>query len=181
MLRFYFIYFFVINPIVLVASYLKARKAGQNMYVDAISTYLLIVLNMAFSVVQVFVYRNTTTAPSYLIVYLADLSIRFFLGISITTTILTWFFVIFTVIYVIRNEGKMLFISVDDKKYSGEEIHLTEKDIIVMDGDYQLRPGIDYVLQPESYRNNVKRGMASVNIRLFSGYSGFYKVTFRII
>lgn len=75
----------------------------------------------------------------------------------------------------------MLFISVDDKKYSGEEIHLTEKDIIVMDGDYQLRPGIDYVLQPESYRNNVKRGMASVNIRLFSGYSGFYKVTFRII
>ena len=52
----------------------------------------------------------------------------------------------------------MLSISVSDKEYTGKEILLIEKEIIVMDGDYQLRPGIDYILYPESYRNNVKRG-----------------------
>lgn len=50
-----------------------------------------------------------------------------------------------------------------------------------MDGDEIIKPGINYTILPENYRNNLKRGTASVNIRLYNGYMGVYKVTFRII
>ena len=55
-----------------------------------------------------------------------------------------------------------------------------EKDIVVKDGETILRPSVDYKIMPDSYRNNLKRGEASVDIRLYNDYSGFYKATYII-
>ncbi len=52
MLEVYYFYLLVLNPIVFVVSYIKAKKAGQKKYVDTISVFTVLILNLIFTILQ---------------------------------------------------------------------------------------------------------------------------------
>lgn len=141
--------------------------------VNAVFTYLIVHY-------AIIIYRDD------IISFLAIMASRIFwyiaipLSAALVMIFFTWFYALYNLIYVIRYDGKMLSISICDQDYTGKEIRLCEKDIVVKDGETILRPSVDYKIMPDSYRNNLKRGEASVNIRLYNDYSGFYKATYII-
>ncbi|MCR4651383.1 MAG: hypothetical protein K5662_06470 [Lachnospiraceae bacterium] len=66
------------------------------------------------------------------------------------------------------------------KEYKGEAVTLTVDEIILMDGKTQISTD-DYEIVPGSYRNNNKKGTASVTVRGINGYGGTKKITFKIV
>ena len=72
-------------------------------------------------------------------------------------------------------------ITIAPQSYTGSAVTLTEKDITVKLGkDTVLTYGKDYEIVEGSYKNNVKKGTASVMIRGMDNYAGTKTVKFKI-
>ncbi len=78
------------------------------------------------------------------------------------------------------------------KTYTGDEITFNTDDInfvndfIIYKGENlktgkQLAYGVDYVIEADSYKNNIKKGTASVKIRGIGKYSGTKTIKFKIV
>lgn len=176
----YWIFFIIISPACLFRSWIDKEKTKTKRYISCIAEYFYIGINSIYTLLTVnannYMYHYSDSVfgtPLFSLYYIPMI-------LSVITIIIIWMNIIRNGIYIIKYYGKMLSISVEDKEFSGEEIRLIEEDIIVRDGEHILSPREDYILLPDSYRNNIKRGEASVNIRLFNDYSGFYKVNFTI-
>jgi len=66
------------------------------------------------------------------------------------------------------------------KTYTGQAIEISEKEIIVKDGNYTLVEGRDYVILEDTYIRNVSPGTASVTIQGIGTYGGKKKINFTI-
>ncbi len=71
-------------------------------------------------------------------------------------------------------------IKVGAQVYTGNAITLDSTDIKVTMGKETLTYGTDYVIVEESYKNNVKKGTASVTIKGVGNYAGEKTVKFKI-
>ena len=71
-------------------------------------------------------------------------------------------------------------ITVAPQVYTGSEIQLQPADITVKLGKETLAFGEEYEIVPGSYRNNTKKGTASVTIRGVGKYGGEKTVKFKI-
>ena len=71
-------------------------------------------------------------------------------------------------------------IVVDSQIYTGEEIFLDKSQITVKIGQTELSYGTDYEIVENSYRNNLKKGTASVTIKGIGNYGGTKTVRFAI-
>ena len=69
-------------------------------------------------------------------------------------------------------------ITVNAQRYTGKEIALSSKDIVVRIGSDQLVYGKDYEIV--SYENNIRKGTASVTIKGVGNYGGTRKAAFKI-
>ena len=71
-------------------------------------------------------------------------------------------------------------VTIRQQIYTGKEIIPGQNDITVKIGSETLEYGKDYEIVPESLRNNVKKGTASVTIRGKGNYGGSKTVKFKI-
>lgn len=73
---------------------------------------------------------------------------------------------------------------IPQQTYSGKEITLTEADLEVFIGKgaqrVDLEYGKDYIILPDSYRNNIRKGTAKVTIAGIGEYGGTREVSFTI-
>lgn len=72
-------------------------------------------------------------------------------------------------------------ITIKQQAYTGKEIVPGQNDITVKIGSETLEYGKDYEIVPESLRNNVKKGTASVTIKGKGNYGGSKTVKFKIV
>ena len=73
-------------------------------------------------------------------------------------------------------------ISIKDQQYTGNQIKITSQDQIaaaVLDGK-KLTLGVDFVIIPGSYVDNINKGTAKVTVRGCGDYTGQKTLTFRI-
>lgn len=66
------------------------------------------------------------------------------------------------------------------KQYTGTAIKLNSSDITVTVNGRILTQGVDYVIDTHSYKNNIKKGTASVVIRGLGTYAGEKTIKFKI-
>lgn len=70
------------------------------------------------------------------------------------------------------------------KTYTGKEIYLSDEDITLTIGSKKdkrlLREGVDYIILNDSYKNNVKKGKATVIIKGINGLGGTKNIVFTI-
>ncbi len=71
-------------------------------------------------------------------------------------------------------------IKIDAQVYTGSTVALDPEDITVKVGETELKYGEDYVIVEDSYKNNVKKGNASVTIKGIGNYGGEKTVKFKI-
>ncbi len=71
-------------------------------------------------------------------------------------------------------------ITVAQQSFTGSAVTLKPEDITVKIGSNTLVYGRDFTIDPDSYRNNVKKGTASVTIKGMGDYGGTKTVKFKI-
>ncbi len=71
-------------------------------------------------------------------------------------------------------------IKVEPQSYTGKAVILEKDDLTVKIGKTDLVYGQDYVIVEDSYKNNVKKGTASVTIKGIGNYGGEKTVKFKI-
>ncbi|MCM1091149.1 MAG: hypothetical protein NC413_09910, partial [Muribaculum sp.] len=71
-------------------------------------------------------------------------------------------------------------ITIKPKAYTGGHVTLSEEDIRVTLGGETLTYGEDYTIVEGSYKNNVKKGSATVTIKGINNYGGSKTVKFKI-
>ncbi|MCM1092225.1 MAG: hypothetical protein NC413_15435, partial [Muribaculum sp.] len=72
-------------------------------------------------------------------------------------------------------------VTVTAQPYTGSTVTLSAKDITVKLGSDTLTYGKDYTIVEGSYRNNIKKGTATVTIKGMGDYGGMKTVKFKIV
>lgn len=73
-------------------------------------------------------------------------------------------------------------VKISDRLYTGRKVTITKEDIAyIRMGKEDLVYGDDYLIEPDSYVNNVNTGTAKVTIKGIGNYGGTKVVTFRIV
>ncbi len=86
-----------------------------------------------------------------------------------------------TVYRVTKSDFNQAKIRIPAQAYTGKEVTLSEKDITVKIANSTLTPGTDYEIVKGSYKNNVKKGTATVKVVGKGNYGGTKTIKFKIV